>query len=60
MKKIEKNIENVYCKSTDITFIMEHTYVNNELKKIEVKGFYFGEPNEEDTKEFYNKISAKF
>ena len=40
-------IYTVYAEMDDMTFIMEDTD-----EEIRVIGFYFGEPNEEDTKLF--------
>ena len=48
-----KTIEENYCESSDITFLMEYTYHGDAvLEKMEVIGFYCGEPNEAHTKYF--------
>ena len=39
---------------------MEDTYKNGEIVSTEVKGFYYGEPDEKATKDFYGKRKAKF
>ena len=49
----------VYAEKDDITFIMT---VEKEGKKEKhtVTGFYYGEPNEKDTKTFMNDPTAEF
>ena len=53
-------IYTTYAQDTDITFIMEDVWNGQELVSTEVKGFYFGEPCEENTKEFYGGLKAEF
>lgn len=48
-------IYTIYSSEEDLSFIMEETDTS-----LEVKGFYFGEPNEEATKTYYNKLKAEF
>lgn len=48
----------VYSKEADITFIMEDTYNYGQLVSTEVKGFYYGEPQDKSTKEYYGKLKA--
>ena len=60
MKNTRKEIYDCYSPSGDITFIMEDTYKNGEIVSTEVKGFYYGEPDEKSTKDFYGKRKAKF
>ena len=56
-----KEVYTTYAQDTDITFIMEDVYDNNKnLVTTEVKGFYYGVPNEKDTKEFYGDLKAIF
>ncbi len=43
----------VYAEKDDMTFIMKE-----EENTIECIGFYFGEPSEELTKEYQNKLVA--
>lgn len=43
----------VYAKEDDMTFIME-----DADSTITVKGFYFGEPNDEYTKEYMGQLTA--
>lgn len=49
----------VYSPEGDMTFIMEDTYEGEDLKSVEVKGFYFGEPNDIETFEYYGKVRAE-
>lgn len=53
-------IEAVYSEEADMTFILEEVYEDEEIKSTEVKGFYYGKPNEKDTKEFYGSLKAKY
>lgn len=46
-------IYTVYAKEDDMTFIMEDTD-----STITVKGFYFGEPDDEATKQYIGKLTA--
>lgn len=43
-----------------MTFILEDTYENEDVISVEVKGFYFGEPDEKLTKQYYGKVKADF
>ena len=47
-------IYEVYAKEYDMTFIIEE-----DDNTVEVKGFYFGEPNADDTELFYGKLKAE-
>lgn len=51
---MKNEIYTVYSQEGDMTFIMEDT--NNTIS---VKGFYFGEPNDELTEEYYGKFVAE-
>lgn len=51
-------IYTVYSKESDLTFIMEDTYNNDDLVSTEVKGFYYGEPKDKFTKEYYGELKA--
>lgn len=48
-------IYTAYSQEADITFIMEDT-----KNTTSVRGFYYGEPNDEDTKIFYGALTAEF
>ena len=51
----------VYAPTADMSFILEDTFDNDgELISTEVKGFYFGEPDDEDTRTFYNDLIAHY
>ena len=51
-------IYTVYSTESDMTFIMEDTYNKDRLLSTEVKGFYFGEPQDKFTKEYYGELKA--
>ena len=53
-------IYTTYAPDTDITFILEDVWNGEELVSTEVKGFYFGEPNDDDTQNFYGGLKAEF
>lgn len=55
---MNKEIYGMYCPDYDITFIMEEVRTEKG-GTLEVKGFYFGEPNDEDNKTFYNDTIAE-
>lgn len=46
-------IETVYASDDNMTFLMEYYYEDNDLKDIAVVGFYYGEPSEEKTREYF-------
>ena len=52
-------IYTVYAEKDDMTFIMEE---KNEVgkRKLSVIGFYFGEPNDENTEDFSYDLTAEF
>lgn len=50
---MQGKVYTVYSNEGDMTFIMEE-----EGNRIEVKGFYFGEPDEELTKQYYGDLVA--
>ena len=51
-----------YSSNTDMTFIVEEVSINDGWTTIssEVKGFYYGHPNEDDTKKYYGTIKAEY
>lgn len=57
---MKTEIYTVYSNDSDITFIMENTYSGDDLVSTEVKGFYFGEPEDELTKNYYGELKANF
>ena len=52
-------IYTIYARENDMTFIMEKEVVE-QTEYLSVVGFYFGEPNEADTKEYTNSLTAEF
>jgi hypothetical protein len=48
-----------YAPDTDITFILEECINNKgDILETTLKGFYYGEPNENNTKDFIGKFIA--
>lgn len=65
MKELKKNIYEVYSEGSEMTIIMEDTYIEepgyeNQIISSEVKGFYFGEPNPENTIKFHGSLKAEY
>lgn len=52
-----KKVYGVYAENADITFIMEDTFNNEELKSTEVVGFVYG--NEEENMDVLNRFKGK-
>lgn len=52
-----KKLYGVYASTADITYIMEDTFINGEVKSTEVVGFVYG--NEEDNTEVLNQFKGK-
>lgn len=52
----------VHNSRNDITFIMEDVYKGNDeyLVSTEIKGFYYGNPDEESNRKYYGKLKANF
>ena len=50
-----------YAAEADMTFIMSDMLDSDgEVKSTEVLGWYYGGPNEEDTKTFIGKLKAEY
>lgn len=49
-----------YSPEYDMTFIVKETTTNDNKILVEVTGFYYGEPNDEDTKMFDGDLLAEF
>lgn len=59
--ELRREIFAVYAKEHDLTFIMEETFDDKgDSVSLEVKGFYFGEPNADLTEMFYEDYRAEF
>ena len=60
----DQNIVNVfgsYNRNDDVTVIVEEVYSpDGEPISTEIKGFYFGEPDEESNKTFYGKLKTTY
>ena len=57
---MKEKIYTTYAPDTDITFIMKETEVNRTTKTVEVIGFYYGEPDGVNTKQYINNLKATF
>lgn len=59
---VETSIFTVYSKEADMTTIFKDTVrcSNGSMVSTEVVGFYFGEPNEEDTEQFIDSLKATY
>lgn len=55
-------VEENYCGSTDITFLMEYIYdEEDDLRRMTCIGFYSGEPNQDNTEFFaYRGVVARY
>lgn len=59
--KPEKEVITGYIPTLDITVIFEQTYYKSgSPKSLEVKGFYYGKPDEKATLKFYGDLKADF
>lgn len=50
-----------YNRENDVTTIFKSRYLDKEYHEVvctELVGFYYGEPNEEDTKNYYGELKA--
>lgn len=57
----EPEIYTAYAPNNDITFIMRDTYhFNGELESTAVIGWYYGEPDEENTRQFIGDLVAYY
>lgn len=58
---MRREVYGIYQKEYDLTFVMEEKFTDSgEPYTLEVKGFYYGEPDEEATKTFYGDLIARF
>ena len=48
-----------YCSDSDMTYIMKIEYIGNFMATQECVGWYHGEPNDIDTKNFNGKLKAE-
>lgn len=49
-----------YSDELDITTIFEDTLIADEVVSTEIKGFYYGRPDNEGLESFYGKSKATF
>lgn len=58
---MKKTIYTAYAEKNDITFIMEDLETDSgELIQTSVVGWYYGEPNDENTSYYIGKITASY
>lgn len=58
---MKTEVYGMYAPNYDITFVMEEKFTDDdEPVSLEVKGFYYGEPNEYCNKTFYGDLIAHF
>lgn len=59
---MDKIIYTTYAPDTDMTFILQDIMeeVDGDIQSTECVGFYFGEPDDEATKEFIGKLKAEY
>ena len=57
---MKKTVYTTYSDEAEMTFILEDIYDNDECVATEIKGFYYGEPSDELTEEYYGKLKADF
>jgi hypothetical protein len=55
-----KEVYGVYSAESDMTFIMEDVSVDGEPVSSEVKGYYFGKPEEELIQQYYGKTKVNY
>ena len=54
-------IQTAYSPESDMTFILkETTSADGEPISTEVVGFYYGEPNERDTRNYLDHLKAEY
>lgn len=54
-------IQTAYSKEADMTFILkETTSADGDPISTEVVGFYYGEPNERDTRNYLGHLKAEY
>jgi hypothetical protein len=57
---MENTIYQTYSSNQGMTFILEDIYRDGVLVSTEVKGFYFGEPDDQAKLQFFGKLKAEF
>lgn len=58
---MKTEVYGIYAPNYDITFVMEEKFTDDgEPHSLEVKGFYYGEPDEQSNKTFYGDLIAHF
>lgn len=59
---LAKKVYHTYSQESDMTFILEDTMnMDTEaLVKVEIKGFYYGEPSDDLTEKYYGELVVEF
>lgn len=58
-KPNKKEVYGMYCPNYDVTFVMEEYFTDEGVPiSLEVKGFYYGEPNEYGNEKYYGVLKA--
>ncbi len=57
---MEVKVEPIYSEKDDMTFIMQNTYEDGCLSSKELLGWYHGEPNENNDREYVGKFKAEY
>ena len=58
---MKTEVYGIYAPNYDITFVMEEKFTEDgDPYSLEVKGFYYGEPDEQSNKTFYGDLIAHF
>lgn len=57
---MEVKVEPIYSEKDDMTFIMRNTYEDGCLSSKELLGWYHGEPNENNDREYVGKFKAEY
>ena len=50
---MKKDIYVIYSKESDITFIMEDICIGDDEIETHIRGFYYGNPSDENTKKYF-------
>ena len=57
---MKKTVYGVYAPDHDITFVMEEYFTDDgEPVSLEVKGFYYSEPDEHSNRTYYGDLKAE-
>lgn len=61
MSKVRDEYRTTYIPSEDVTIVWQELYLDDEPLQTSLVGFYYGEPDEQSTKDFSNMpLTAQF